>query len=115
MVDRPLSSPRGFGTWLRRAEPVYALHMTGPAAFAVAVEVGAPVGHPLVPFGKSVAPAWDVGTKHGPVPAEWGDWLLTDGKGDWWPVKADIFAERYYDAETDPAWRIMRQAKEMQR
>ncbi len=45
--------------------------------------------------------SWSLQTAHGWVRSKFGDWLLTDGKGDWWPVKRTMFEERYVDVKSD--------------
>lgn len=76
--------------WLRIPEPVYAMKIGNAEDFMDAAGEGAPIYRANVP-----PLIWCVDTAHGPVSAEWGDYLVTDGKGDWWPVKAAIFEERY--------------------
>lgn len=84
-----VNAPAGFGTFLRRPDPVFALRIDGPYDLMRAQAAGA--GARWGPVG----PGWVADTKHGTVPGDWGDYLVTDGKGDWWPVRRAIFEERY--------------------
>ena len=45
-----------------------------------------------------VAEATVVQTLEGPARAGRGDWVVTDTRGERWPVKADVSAELYEDA-----------------
>ncbi|MHB8603918.1 MAG: hypothetical protein ACYDCK_01580 [Thermoplasmatota archaeon] len=38
---------------------------------------------------------WVIRGDHGRLDAEYGDYLATDARGDWWPVKQAIFEERF--------------------
>lgn len=40
-----------------------------------------------------------VRTLEGPLVAQYGDWILTDIKGERWPVKDEIFRETYEAVE----------------
>lgn len=89
-LGRPL--PVGFRSYLRRPEPVFAIRIESDKDFMrLARDENVPV------WGGSMV--WTCMTAHGEVRAYFGDYLVTDGKGDWWPVRAAIFEERYALAE----------------
>lgn len=78
---------QAFKAFLRKPLPVYAVCINDPDDF------------PTVQAVEARGAEWAVKTAHGWVGAEWGDYLLTDGKGDFWPVRATIFLERYVPAQ----------------
>lgn len=83
--------------FVRRPDHVYAVRILGPTDLAPFMSPQTNVVGCWVPGSKDVN--WLVRTAHGEVNAAWGDWLVTDGKGDWWPVKDGIFRERYMEVE----------------
>lgn len=77
-----------FAAYQRRPETVYATQVLGPNTVPKPARV---MLHPV----KGYPVGWRVDAAHGGVDADWGDWLLTDGMGGYWPIKDAIFRERY--------------------
>jgi hypothetical protein len=79
----------GFSRFIRKPDPVYARRIMHVADLDFAQESGAQIGH------AANSDKWGVKTENGVLFSPFGDWLLTDGKGDWWPITDAHFRERY--------------------